>query len=105
LKIRPAVAVIIVLIPVAGLELVFAPVDPVLASPPNVPLTTCSPGPPGGAPRCSFTAPYFRGAGSLTYCFLGEGALYLRGVYYPLTQPSASPAREISNVYCPAMHR
>ena len=55
--------------------------------------------------KCYFTASYYVGAGSLTYCFLGEGALYLKGVYYPLTQPGASPARDIGNHYCPAMHR
>ncbi len=107
MKIGLWTAIVLALIPVVALELVFAPVDEVLASPPNVPLTTCSTVQLGGsaAPVCTFAARYYVGAGSLTYCFLGEGALYLRGVYYPLTQPQASPARVISNAYCPAMRR
>ena len=107
MKTSLAVAIILVLIPVAGLELVFAPVDHVLASPPDIPLTTCSPALPGSSaePQCTFAAHYYDGAGSLTYCLLGEGALYLRGVYYPLTQPGASPAREISNAFCSAMRK
>ena len=98
-------AIIVVLIPVVAFELVFVPVDRVLVSPPNISLTTCSHVQPGSStpPSCSFTANYYPGGGSLTYCFLGEGALYLRGVYYPITQPKASPAREISNRYCPAL--
>ena len=101
------VAIILVLIPVVAFELVFVPVDRVLASPPKISLSSCSPppSPNSGAQQCGFTANYYVRAGSLTYCFLGEGALYLRGVYYPLTQPGASPARGIGNHYCPAMHR
>jgi hypothetical protein len=105
LKIRPVALIIIVLIPVMALELVFAPVDRVLASPPNIPLETCTMTQVGATPVCKFAADYYAGGGSLTYCFLGEGALYLKGVYYPLTQPGASPARDISEAYCPAMHR
>lgn len=99
--------IVLVLIPVVGWELVFAPVDRILASPPNIPLITCSVVHPNYSttPRCTFAANYYTGAGSLTYCFLGEGALYLRGVYYPLTQPGASPARAVGNAFCPAMHR
>jgi hypothetical protein len=99
--------IIMALIPVVALELVFVPVDRVLASPPDVSLSTCSEAQPGipASMKCSFTASYYVGAGSLTYCFLGEGALYLKGLYYPLTQPGASPARDIGNHYCPAMHR
>jgi hypothetical protein len=105
LKITRIVLLILVLIPVVGLELVFVPVDRVLASPPNISLEVCSEVSLGSAPQCGFKASYYAGAGSLTYCLLGEGALYLRGVYYPLTQPGASPAREISNHYCPAMRK
>ena len=92
---------------VVVLELVLVPVDRVLASPPNVSLTTCPAVQPKGAttPRCTFTAAYYLGGGSLTYCLLGEGALYLKGVYYPLTQPGASAARQVGNIFCPAMHR
>jgi len=96
----------ILLAAVFALELVFVPVDKVLASPPNVSLTTCAAVGKGSSagPQCTLTAYYYLGAGSLTYCFLGEGALYMKGVYYPLTQPGASPAREIASPYCPAMH-
>jgi hypothetical protein len=104
LKIGLVTALILLLLPAVVLELVFVPVDRVLASPPNVSLSTCA-GLPGSAPTCGFTASYYVGAGSLTYCLLGEGALYLRGVYYPLTQPGASPARDIGNHYCPAMKK
>ncbi len=98
--------VTLALIPVLALALVFLPVDRVLASPPNFSLTTCSAAQPqNSSDPCTFAANYYAGAGSLTYCFLGEGALYLRGVYYPLTQPGASPARDVSNAFCPAMHR
>jgi hypothetical protein len=107
LRNRKLAAVILSLTAVAALELVFVPVDGVLASPPNIPLTTCLPSQPSNSslPRCTLTADYYRGAGSLTYCFLGEGALYLKGVYYPLTQPGASPARQIGSLFCPAMRR
>jgi len=107
LKIRLITAIVLVLIPVMALELVFAPVDRVLTSPPNIPLVTCSVVQTGdlSTPVCKFAAYYYAGGGSLTYCFLGEGALYLKGVYYPLTQPGASPARDIAQRYCPAMHR
>ncbi len=99
--------IIVSLTAVCALELVFVPTVGVLASPPNASLETCSTSQSSkqGSAQCTFAANYYRGGGSLTYCFFGEGALYLRGVYYPLTQPVASPAREISNPSCPAMHR
>jgi hypothetical protein len=104
LKLGWAAVAVLALVFVAALVLV--PVEPVLASPPNVPLTTCQPPKSNSsAPQCSFAAGYYAGGGSLTYCLLGEGALYLNGVYYPLTQPGASPARQIGNIFCPAMHR
>ena len=109
MKRLPAVAVPL-LVAALALELVFVPVDRVLASPPNSPLTSCpttGPALPGATETdalCGFSALYYRGAGSFTYCFLGEGALYLRGAYYPLTQPGASFAREVGNPFCPAMH-
>jgi hypothetical protein len=110
LKRLPAV-VIPLLIAALAFELAFVPIDRVLASPPNQPLTSCATA--GGAPPgttvpdalCTFRAAYYLGGGSVTYCFLGEGALYLEGVYYPLTQPGASLAREVDNPYCPAMHQ
>ena len=105
MKLGWSAVVILALVLVAALVLV--PVDPVLVSPPNVPLTTCQPAQSNNSsvPRCSFNAGYYAGGGSLTYCFLGEGALYLNGAYYPLTQPGASPARQVGNIFCPAMHR
>lgn len=100
----------IVLLLIAGgaLELVLVPLDPVVASPPNIPEPITCPGSQIAnhvSIACTFTASYYRGAGSFTYCFLGEGALFLKGAYYPLTQPGASPARELGNAYCPSMHR
>ena len=107
---RLPAAAIPLLIALLAFELVFVPLDRVLASPPHAPLTSCptvGPVPEGGtapAAQCTFRAAYYLGAGSLTYCLLGEGALYLEGVYYPLTQPGASLAREVDNAFCPAMH-
>lgn len=107
MKKRVFLLIVLVLGPSLALELVFVPVDRVLASPPNVSLTSCSVVVKSGLsdPQCSMSAYYYLGAGSLTYCLVGEGALYLKGVYYPLTQPAASPGRQINNGYCPAMHQ
>ena len=105
MKVSPAVTLALGI--ALALALVFVPVDPVLASPPNVSLLKCSPAQPqiSTDPRCVIVASYYAGGGSMSYCFLGEGGLYLRGVYYPLTRPGASPAREVSDVFCPAMRR
>lgn len=110
MKKLPAI-VIPLLVAALAFELVFVPLDRVIASPPNVPLTSCAttgataPGATQPDALCTFRADYYLGGGSLSYCFLGVGALYLEGVYYPLTQPGASLAREVGNPLCPAMHK
>jgi hypothetical protein len=81
---------------------ILVPLDSVTLSAPNVPPQTgcpqLNPQPCNG----SMTVLY-NGYASLTYCLLGRGALYLNGVYYPLTQPRASYGFEISTA-CPSIH-
>jgi len=99
---RKFVIVIIIGLVFLGIEVVTFPVISLVASPPNEQNeVTCSPGQQNG--QCTFSLRLYQGAGSLSYCFLGYGAVYLRGVYYPLTQPQASHEREISGGLCPAM--
>ena len=105
MKSRTAAAIIPVLIIAVALEFMFVPIVPVLASPPNTPLpTTCTQVTSAKVtgPYCTFTASYYRGMGSLAYCFVGEGGLYLKGGYY-FTRPETSSARQVGNAFCPAM--
>src|SRR3989442_8174218 len=34
------------------------------------------------------TPGYGEGLGSITFCYLGQGALLIQGTYYPLTKPT-----------------
>jgi hypothetical protein len=41
-----------------------------------------------------------QGFGSLTFCFNGDGALYIHGSYYPLTRPTLYT----TGAFCPALN-
>lgn len=43
------------------------------------------------------TAPI--GLGSISFCYFGEGALFIQGAYYPMTKSTV----EVVGAYCPAL--
>lgn len=86
------------------LFVVFLPLDPVRVSNPNTPNKVCpQPQPTNGTlVGCIYGAITFNGYASLSYCYLGSGALWINGTYYAMTGPRASDAFQISS-FCPTI--
>jgi hypothetical protein len=103
---RHAFAISAFAVTVAVLVLVVLfPLDPVQASPPMASGYSSCPSAHPNQPQfgCVYGITAYEGMASLSYCFFGDGALYMNGAYYPLAQPMESKAQTTGGALCPAM--
>jgi len=102
---RKTTWIVVAVLLAVTLSVVFLPLDRVRASDPNAPSRVVCPQPQpsnGTLVGCTYGAITSIGYASLSYCYIGSGALWIDGTYYAMTSPRASDAFQLSS-FCPAM--